>query len=440
MTLKNVENLENNMAKLTIEVPAEEVAKAIDQAYKKQKNKISIPGFRKGKVPKKMVEKMYGAGIFYEEAANIMIPQAYADAAKESKLEIVAQPEIDVEQMEEGKDFIFTAEVVLKPTVELGDYKGIEVTKRDVKVMAADVNAELDKIRDKSARMISVEDRAVKKNDIVTLDFEGFVDGEAFEGGKATDYSLTIGSGQFIPGFEEQLVGAKLNVEKEVNVTFPEEYQTKELAGKPAVFKCTVKGIKVKELPALDDDFAQDVSEFDTLKEYKADIKKKLIEERTKAAKNEKENEAVDKAVANAKMDVHEKMIDAQARNMVNEYAQRLQSQGLSIDQYMQYTGMTIDTLLEQMKPQALKRIQTRLVLEAVAEAENIVASDKDFDKEIENMASMYQMEADKLKELIGDEEKENMKKDLAVQKAADFIVKNAVEVEAKAEETKEEK
>ena len=437
MTLKNVETLENNTAKLTIEVPAEEVSKAIDNAYKKQKSKISIPGFRKGKVPKKMVEKMYGPAVFYEDAINFMLPEAYSDAAKESKLEIVAQPDIDVVQIEEGKEFIFTATVVLKPEVKLGEYKGVEVTKREVKVMAADVNAELDKVREQNARMISVDDRAVKKNDIIKLDFEGFVDGKAFEGGKATDYPLTIGSGAFIPGFEDQLIGAKLNEETEINVTFPEDYQAKELAGKAAKFVCTVKEIQVKELPALDDEFAQDVSEFDTLKEYKADIKKKLTEERKKAAETEKENEAIDKAVENAEMDVPQKMIEAQARNMVNDFAQRLQSQGLSMDQYMQYTGMNVDQMMVQMQPQALKKIQSRLVLEAIAKDQKIEVSDEDVQAEIKKMAEMYKMEEDKLNEIIGEEEKENMKLDIAVQRAAEFVTKNAVEV--KKEEKKEE-
>ena len=428
MSLQKVENLENNMAKLTIEVPAEEVEKALEAAYKKQRGKISVPGFRKGKVPRPMIEKMYGTGIFYEDAANEMIPDAYADAAVESKLDIVANPDIDVIQIEKGKEFIFTAEVVLKPVVELGKYKKVEVSKQDTKVVAADVNAELEKIAEQNARMVNVEDKPVEDGNETIIDFEGFVDGVPFEGGKGTDYPLTIGSHSFVDTFEEQLVGKNIGEETDVTVTFPETYHSEELKGKEAVFKVTVKEIKAKELPTVDDEFAQDVSEFDTLKEYKADIKKQLAEKKAKAAKTEKENQAVDKVIEDSKMDIHDKMIDAQVRNMVDEFANRIQSQGISVEQYMQFTGMTPDSLMEQMRPQALKRIQSRLVLEAIAEKENIEVSTEDVDKELENMASMYQMEVDKLKELVGESEQENIKKDIAVQKAVDLIVESAVE------------
>jgi len=430
MRLQKVESLENNMAKLTIEVPVEEVDKAIESAYQKQKGKISVPGFRKGKVPRAMVEKMYGTGIFYEDAVNEMIPNAYSDAAVESKLDIVASPDIDVVQIEKGKEFIFTAEVVLKPEVELGEYKNIKVKKQDVKATAADVNVELDKIREQNSRMINVEDRPVKDGDETIIDFEGFVDGAAFEGGKGTDYALKIGSHSFIDTFEEQLIGKNIGEETEVNVTFPENYQAEELKGKPAMFTVTVKEIKEKELPELDDEFAQDVSEFDTLKEYKADIKKQVAEKKAKAAKTEVENEAIDKVIENSKMNIHDKMIDATVRNMTDEFANRIQSQGISLEQYMQFTGMTSDGLLEQMRPQAVKRIQSRLVLEAIAEKENIEVSQEDIDKELENMASMYQMEVDKLKEMVGETELESIKKDIAVQKAVDVVSNNTTEEE----------
>lgn len=430
MTLQKVENLENDMAKLTIEVAADEVAKALDASYQKKKKNISVPGFRKGKVPKNLIEKMYGPEIFYDDAAEQLVNQSYPEAATESKLEIVAQPDIEVVQLEKGKDFVYTAEVVLKPTVELGEYKGIEVAKQDAKATAADVNAELEKVREQNARTVSVEDRAVKKDDDIVFDFEGFVDGVPFEGGKAENYPLHIGSGQFIPGFEDQLIGAEIGKEMEVNVTFPEDYHVDELKGKPAVFKCTVHEIKYKELPKVDDEFAADVSEFETLKEYKADIKKQIADRKAKAAKNAKENEALTKIIEASKMKIHDKMVDNQVRNMINEFAQNLQAQGLSIDHYLQYTGMTPQMLMENMKPQALQRIKSRLVLEAIAAKEAFKVTKNDIDKEIEKMASMYQMEVEKLQELLGDNDRESMKKDIAVQKAADFIVKNSVEVE----------
>lgn len=434
-----VENLEKSMAKITITVDADAFEEAMVKSYNKNKKNISIQGFRKGKAPRKMVEKLYGPEVFYEDAANFAIPDAYEEAAKESGLEIVSRPEIDVVEIEKGKDFIFTATVAVKPEVTLGDYKGIEVEKKTVKVMAADVNAEIDKVREQNSRMITVENRGIKKDDTAVIDFEGFVDGEPFQGGKGEDYSLVIGSHSFIDTFEDQLVGKKAGEEVDVNVTFPEEYHEASLKGKPALFKVTVKEIKKKELPKLDDEFASEVSEFETLKEYKASVKKNLTERRKEEAKREKENEVVEKVVENITVELPEPMIDEQTQQMIQEFAGRLSSQGLSFDQYMQMTGMTADALMGQMKPEAEKRIRTRLALEAIVDAEKIKATAKDIDKEIENMANMYQMEVDKIKEMIGDAEKEQIGKDLAVQKAVDFVVKNAVEVEP-AEEDKEEK
>lgn len=437
MNLQKVENLGNSTAKLTVEMPIDAVEKALDVAYKKQKNKINIQGFRKGKAPRAMIEKIYGAGIFYEDAANEMINNGYPEAAEECGLEIVARPEIEVVQIEKGKEFIFTAEVVLKPEVELGEYKGVEVAKPDVKVVAADVNAELEKIREQNARIVPVEDRAVKNGDDTVIDFEGFVDGEAFDGGKGEDYPLTIGSHSFIDTFEEQLIGKNIGQELEINVTFPEEYHAEELKGKPAVFKVTIKEIKAKELPDLDDDFAQDVSEFDTLKEYKADLKKQLVEKKEKTANDVKENEVIEKIIENSKMDIHEKMIESQTGNMVNEFAQRLQTQGLSVEQYMQFTGLTMEALMEQMKPQATKRIESRLVLEEVVKAENITITDEEFDSELERISVSYQISADEFKNMIGESDTKNIKSDIAIQKAADFVVKNSVEVAAKKTEDK---
>lgn len=423
-----VENLENNMAKLTITVGTEVVDKALQSAYLKSRGKMNIPGFRKGKAPRQIIEKMYGVGIFYEDAVNEMIPDAYEEAANESKLEIVSQPKIDVVQIEKGKDFIFTAEVALKPEVELGQYKGIEVDKIDAAVTDEEVAAELDKVREQNSRMIPVEDRAVVDGDITTIDFEGFVDGVAFEGGKGENYPLTIGSHSFIDNFEDQLIGANIGEEVTVNVTFPEEYQASELAGKPAEFKVTVKEIKAKELPELDDDFAQDASEFDTLDEFKADTKKKLEEKKANEAKGKKEDAIIEKIIENAKMDIPDAMIDTQVRQMADDFARRLQHQGLSVEQYFQFTGMNSEMFIEQMKPQAIKRIQSRLVLETIAKTENIQITDEEIEKEITDMAAQYQMEADKLKELLGDKEKEQMKADIAVTKAVELVVNEAVE------------
>lgn len=426
-----VENLENSMAKITIEVSAEDFEAAMVKSYHKNKGKISIQGFRKGKAPRKMIEKLYGPEIFYEDAANFAIPEAYEAAAKECGLEIVSRPEIDVEDIGKDKPFVFTATVAVKPEVELGDYKGIEVEKQEVKVLAADVNAEIDRVREQNSRIMTVEDREIQKDDIAVIDFEGFVDGEPFEGGKGTDYSLTIGSHSFIDTFEDQLIGKKTGDKVDVNVTFPEEYHEASLKGKPALFKVEIKEVKVKELPKLDDEFASEVSEFDTLKEYKASVKKTLTDRRKAQVKTEKENKVLLKVVENAKVDLPAPMVDEQVSQMVNEFASRLQQQGLSIEQYMQMTGMQPQVLMDQMRPEAETRIKTRLVLEAVADAEEIRATDKDIDKELEKMAEMYRMEADKLKEMVGDAEKEQISKDVAVQKAVDLLVKEAVEVEA---------
>ena len=423
-----VEKMEKNMAELTIEVSAEELEKALQGAYNKQKGQISVPGFRKGKVPRQMIEKMYGAAIFYDEAANALIPEAYSKAYDESGLEIVSQPKIEVVQIEKGKPFIFTAEVATKPEVTLGEYKGLTVDKVSNRVTAKEVDAKLEEEQKKNARTITVEDRAVQDGDEVVLDFEGFVNGVAFAGGKGENYPLTIGSGSFIPGFEEQLIGAEAEKEVEVNVTFPTEYHAEDLAGKEAVFKCTVHEIKVKELPELDDEFAAEVSEFDTLEEYKADIKAKLKEQKTAEGKRQKEDQVVEKAVANATMEIPEAMIDTQVQQMAQEFAQRLQSQGLNMEQYFQFTGLTADKMMEEMRPQAVKRIETRLVLEAIAKAENIEITEEKIDEEIAKMAEMYKMEVEKLKEYMGEAEKEQMKADMAVQEAVTLLVENSVE------------
>ena len=423
-----VEKMEKNMAKLTIEVSAEELDKAMQNAYLKARGKISIPGFRKGKAPRKMIEQMYGKGIFLEDAANALIPEHYSKALEECDLEIVSQPEIDVTQAEPGKAFIFTAEVAVKPEVTLGEYKGVEVPKSETEVTDEDIDAEIKKEQEKNSRTVTVEDRGAENGDITTIDFEGFVDGVAFEGGKGTDYPLTLGSGSFIPGFEDQLVGAKAGDHVEVNVTFPEEYQAAELAGKAAVFQCDVKKVETKELPELDDDFAQDVSEFDTLAEYREDVKKNLTEKKEKEARAAKENTAVDKAIENAEMEIPYAMLNTQVRQMMNDFASRMQSQGLTMEQYFQFTGMTAEKMQEEMKPQALKRIQTRLVLEKIAETENIEVSEDEVNEEISKMAEMYKMEADKLKELLGDRELEQMKKDMAVQKAVTLVADEAKE------------
>ena len=429
-----VEKLEKNMAKLTIEVSAEDLDKAMEKAYQKQKSRISLPGFRKGKAPRKMIESMYGKGVFMEDAVNSLVPQEYTKALGECDLEIVSQPEINVTQMEPGKALIFTADVAVKPEVTLGDYKGVEVPKSEIVVTDEEVDAEIRKEQEKNARTVAVEDRAAANGDITTIDFEGFVDGVAFDGGKGSDYALTLGSGTFIPGFEDQLVGANAGDHVEVKVTFPEEYQAKELAGKEAVFQCDVKKIETKEVPELDDEFAKDVSEFDTLAEYKEDVKKNLTEKKEKEARTAKENAAVDKAIENAQMDIPELMTKTECRQMMDDFSRRMQQQGLSMEQYFQFTGQSMDKMLEDMKPQALKRIQTRLVLEKVAEAENIQPSEEEITEEIQKMADAYKMEVDKIREAIGESGLEQMKKDMAVQKAVTVIADAAVEVEKAAD------
>ena len=424
-----VEKLEHNMAKLTIEVSAEEVEKALQAAYLKERSKISLPGFRKGKVPRQMIEKMYGPEVFYDEAANHMISEAYGKAYDECELDIVSQPKVEVVQLEKGKPFIFTAEVAVKPEVTLGEYKGLKVDKVSTRVTQKEVDEEIDKERERNARTVEVTDRAVQDKDQITLDFEGFVDGEAFDGGKAEKYPLTIGSGSFIPGFEDQLVGAEIGKEVEVKVTFPEDYQAENLAGKDAVFKCTVHEIKAKELPELDDEFVSDVSDkSETVDEYKAEVKAKIKERKENEGKQKREDQSVEQAVANAQMDIPEPMIDLQARQMADDFARRIMQQGMSMEQYFQFTGLDEEKMMEEFKPQAEKRIRTRLVLEAVVAAENIEISDERLDEELQKMADAYQMEVDKLKEFMGDNEKKQMKEDIAVQEAVTLIADAAVE------------
>lgn len=424
-----VEKLGNNMARLTIEVSAGELEKAIEGAYQKNKGKISLPGFRKGKAPRKMLEQMYGKDLFYEDAANTLIPDAYEQAYDECGEEIVSAPKVDVVQLEAGKPFIFTAEVAIKPEVTLGQYKGIKVEKSDVDVTDEEVTAEIDKERDKNARTVDITDRTVQEGDIATIDFEGFVDGEAFEGGKGSDYPLTIGSHAFIPGFEEALIGVELEKETEVNVTFPEDYQAEELAGRPAVFKCTVKRLQEKQLPELDDDFVGEISEeSDTVEEYKEEIRKKLAGRKEEEARAKKEDAVVDAIIAGAQMDIPQPMIETQQRQMVQDYAQRLQYQGITFEQYMQFTGMTREQFMEQVKPQVMKRIQSRLILEAVAAAENITASDEEIEEELKKMGEAYQMDTERVVEMLGKDGRKQVSEDICVRKAADFVVENAVE------------
>ena len=423
-----VEKLEKGMAKLTIEVPYEELDKAIEKVYQQQKSKISIPGFRKGKVPRNMVEKIYGKGVFLEDAANQVIPDAYEKAYEECGEEITSTPKIEAVQLEPGKPFIFTAEVALKPEVTLGKYKGVKVDKISTEVTDEEIDEAIQKERENNARSISVTDRAVQDKDETVIDFDGYVDGVAFAGGKGENYPLTIGSGAFIPGFEEQLIGKNIGEECEVNVTFPEDYHAEDLAGKAAVFKCVVKEIKQKELPELDDEFASEVSEFETLAEYKEDLKKNLTEKKVKNAADAKEEAVVEAIIADAKMEIPDAMLETQQRQMIEEFAQNIQQQGLSFEQYLQFTGMSTDKFMDQVKPQAEKRIKSRLVLEAIVKAENIEVTDDDYDEEIKEMATMYKMDADKVKEMMGEEGKKQMMTDIAVKKAAKLTVESAVE------------
>jgi len=423
-----VENLEHNMAKLTIEVPAEELEKALNYSYNKQKGQISVPGFRKGKVPRAMIEKMYGPEVFYEEAANKLMQDTYSAAIDESGLDIVSRPTVDVEQIKKGEPFIYTAEVAVRPSVELGKYNGVTVTRIDTSVSDEELEAALQKELENNARTVTVTDRAVAMDDTAVIDFEGFTDGVAFEGGKGENYELVIGSHSFIDTFEDQIVGHNVGDEFDVNVTFPEEYQSADLAGKPAAFKVKVNEIKAKEMPALDDEFASEVSEFETLDEYKADLKTKLENNKKNDAKKTQEDEAIQKIIDASKMDIPEAMIRTQCESMVDEFAQRLAQSGLSMEQYMQFSGQSVDQFMEQVRPEALTRIQSSLVLEQIAKDENLEVTDADIDAEIEKMAAMYGMEADKLKEYVGDAEKESMKKDLLLSKAADFIMDNVKE------------
>ena len=421
-----VEKLEKNMAKLTIEVPAEEFDAAIKNAYNKNKNKFSIPGFRKGKAPLAMLEKMYGAGIFYEDAANEVIDASYPKAAEESKEEIVSTPEIKVTQIEKGKAFIYEATVALKPEVTLGEYKGVEVKKAEAVVTDEDVENELTAARKKNGRLIDVEDGAIEDGDNTIIDFTGYIDDKTFDGGAGTDYPLVIGSHSFIEGFEDQLIGKKKGETCDVNVTFPAEYHAAELAGKPATFKVKIKEIKMKELPELNDEFASEVSEFETLDAYKEDVKNKLAETKQAQATAENENNVVQKVVDNAQMDIPAPMVDEQVRNMIEDYARRLQSQGISFDQYLQFTGSTIEQLQEQMRPQAELRLRTRLVLEAVVAAEKIEPSDELVEAEIKKMSENYKMDAEQIKTIMGEAGMAQMKADMAVQEAVDFLVAEA--------------
>ncbi|MDY6325237.1 MAG: trigger factor [Catonella sp.] len=426
----NVEKLEHNMVKLTIESDAKDLDAAIVKAYNKAKNRIAIPGFRKGKAPLNMIEKMYGEGVFYEDAANELIPTAYDNAVKEEKLEIVSDPKFDVTQIEKGKNFIFTAEVAVKPAVELGEYKGVKVAKPDTSVSEDEINEEIENDREKNARTIEITDDVAKEDDRVDIDFDGYVDGKQFKGGKSEGYTLTLGSGTFIDNFEEQIAGHKKGDAFDVNVTFPEKYHESSLAGKPAVFKVVLNKVERKELPEVDDDFAEDVSGKATVDEYKEDVKQRLADRKTKAAKEAKEDEAIDKAVENAKMDIPDAMIDTQVKQLYQEFANRLQAQGMTPQQYFQFTGLDPKGFIDNLKPEALKRIQARLVLEAVADAENIQVNEEDFENHVAEMAKDYNLEVEKLKSMIGENEKEAMYKDIAVQKAVDIVADNAVEVE----------
>ena len=426
-----VENLEKNMVKLTIEVPAEEVEKALNAAYQKQKNSISVPGFRKGKVPRAMIEKMYGVEVFYEEAANNLMQNSYAAAVEESGVDVVSRPTVDVVQIEKGKAFIYTAEVAVKPEVKLGKYKGVNVTKANVKVTAAEVKEALEAERNKNARTVSVT-RAAKLGDTVMIDYEGSVDGVPFDGGKAENSPLELGSHSFIDTFEDQLVGHKAGEEVDVNVTFPEQYHAADLAGKPALFKVKINDVTTKELPKLDDEFASDVSEFETLAEYKEDLKKQLEEKKAAEAKREQEDEAIAAIVEASEMEIPEAMIQTQCEDMVNEFAQRIAQSGLTMEQYMQFSGQTIQGLMDQVRPEAETRIKTSLVLEAIVKAEGIEATDADVDAEIEKMAGMYGMDVEQLKGYMGEAEKASMKNQMAITKAVEFIMENVKEKAAK--------
>ena len=434
-----VEKLEKNMAKMTVTVPSEDFDKATVEAYNRQKNRISIPGFRKGHAPKAMIEKMYGAAIFYEEAVDIILDRTYPEACRESGLEIASRPEISVEKIEKGQDLVYTATVAVKPEVELGEYKGVEVAKADAEVTDEEVDAEIKRTQERNARIVSIEDesREIKDGDIVNIDFDGFVDGKEFAGGKGEDYPLTIGSHSFIEGFEDQLIGHKAGEEVDVNVTFPEDYHAEELKGKPALFKVKVRTIKEKQLPEIDDDFASEVSEFETLSEYKDSVRKEIKERKEKWAAQQNENNVVAAVVANAKIDVPDAMIDTEAEQMAQNFRRRIESQGMNFDQYMKYTGMTAESSKDNMKPQAETTIRTRLTLEAIVDKEGISAPDDRVQAEIDRAAKQYGMEPDAFKEAIGDQI-EQLKRDLAVQEAIDFLVAEAKLTDAVKEEASE--
>ncbi len=426
-----VENLEKNMAKLTVTVDAAELEKAITKAYNKQKNSISVPGFRKGKVPQHMVEKMYGAEIFYEDAANIIMQETYPQAYDESKLDIVSQPQVDITQLEKGKDFIYTATVAVKPEVKLGKYKGVSVTKIDSKVTATEVNESIKAELERDARMVTKKGKAAN-GDTAVIDFEGFIDDVAFEGGKGENYDLVLGSGSFIPGFEDQLVGHKAGEDVDVEVTFPETYQAEDLAGKAAVFKCHIHEVKKKDVPKLDDEYVSDHTEFETVDEYKASVKERLENNKKTEGRRAQEDEAIAKIVEDSEMEIPDAMLDYQVENMINDFANNMAQQGLSLQQYMQFTGMTMDAFREQVRPDALSRTQSSLVLEAIAKAEKIEATDADVDTKLEEMSKQYGMELEQIKNLVGENEKESMKKDIAIEKAIELIMDNVKEAAKK--------
>lgn len=430
-----VENLEKNMAKLTITVSADKFEKAMQEAYKKQKSRIHIPGFRKGKVPRAMIEKAYGPEVFYDDAANIVINEEYPQAMEESGLEIVSRPDIEVTQIEKGNEFIFTAEVAVRPDVVLGEYKGVTVTKTEVTITDEEVDAELENTRNMQARTVDVTDRAVQDKDTVIIDFEGFVDGKPFDGGKGENHSLEIGSHSFIDNFEEQLIGKNIEDDVEVHVTFPEQYHAQELAGKPAVFKVKLHAIKAKEIPELNDEFVSDISEFETLDEYKEDVKKKLLKRKEDAAKGAKEDEAIQKIIDASQMDIPEPMIDMQCESMIQEFEGRISQQGLTLEQYMQLSGSNVKRIKEQVRPEAIQRIQSSLVLEKIAKEENVEVSEEEINEQIEKMASVYGMPGEKMKEFLSDEDKENLERNLAIEKAVDIIMEHAVEQEPEQKE-----
>ena len=433
-----VEKLEGSMADLVITVSAEEFENAIKRAYEKQKGQISVPGFRKGKVPLGMVKKMYGEAVFYNDAADDLINKTYPEEFEACGESIVSSPDISIEQIGEGKEFIYRAKVALKPPVSLGKYKGVEVEQQEIGVTEEEIDKEIENVRERNSRMEEVTDRPVKEGDTATIDFEGFADGVAFEGGKGTDYPLTIGSGSFIPGFEEQLVGVSVGEEKEVNVTFPENYQAEELAGRPAVFKVTVKKIREKILPEFNADFVSDISDFDTIEEYREDVKKELASRKESAAKTEKENEVVKAIIEDAAMELPEPMIETQQRQLLDEFEQQIRMQGMSMENYYKYTGQSEEKMLESVRDTAVSRIKTRLVMEQIAKEENITATEEDYEAEIERMASQYQMEASRVKELVGENGKKQMLEDLAVQKAVSFVVDNAVAKKASAKKSED--